>query len=35
MATMIPEEVEQFATNGERRAYRFLEAIAVPDDRYV
>ena len=35
MATMIPENVELFTTEGERQTYRFLEAMAKPDNRFV
>ena len=35
MATMIPENVEQFTTEGERQTYHFLEAVAKPDNRFV
>ena len=35
MATMIPENVEQFTTEGERQTYRFLEAVAKPDNRFI
>ena len=35
MATMIPNDVEEFQTEGERVFFRFLQAIAKPDLRYV
>ena len=35
MATMIPENVENFKTEGEMRFYRFLDAIAKPDNSYI
>ena len=35
MAYMIPQNVEQFITEGERQTYRFLEAVAKPDNRFV
>ncbi|MGB4549489.1 MAG: NERD domain-containing protein/DEAD/DEAH box helicase, partial [Syntrophales bacterium] len=35
MATMIPSDVEQFETEGERQFYRFLERVARPDNRYL
>ena len=35
MAIMIPENVEQFTTEGERQTYRFLEAVAKPDARFL
>ena len=34
MATMIPENVERFKTDGERQFYKFLETVAKPDSRY-
>ena len=34
MATMVPEDVESFTTEGERRFYRFLEQVALPDDQF-
>jgi len=34
MATMIPDNVAQFTTEGERRTYRFLEAVAKPDRQF-
>ena len=34
MATMIPGDVESFATEGERQFYRFLEQVALPDDQF-
>ncbi|MBU4347864.1 MAG: NERD domain-containing protein [Proteobacteria bacterium] len=34
MATMIPNEVNAFTTDGERTFYRFLQSCAKPDDRY-
>jgi len=34
MATMIPENVEYFKTDGERQFYKFLETVAKPDSRY-
>jgi hypothetical protein len=33
MAKMIPDSVEQFTTEGERQTYRFLEAVAKPDNK--
>lgn len=33
MATMIPENVENFKTDGERQFYKFLEAVAEPDSK--
>jgi hypothetical protein len=35
MATMIPNDVEEFGTEGERVFYRFLQSVAKPDLRYV
>ena len=35
MATMIPENVENFTTEGEKQSYRFLEAVAKPDVKYL
>ncbi|MBL7179014.1 MAG: AAA family ATPase [Desulfobacterales bacterium] len=35
MATMIPENVESFTTEGEKQSYRFLEAVAKPDSQYL
>lgn len=35
MATMIPENVERFSTDGEKQSYRFLEAVAKPDEDYL
>jgi hypothetical protein len=35
MAMMIPDKVDQFTTEGERQTYRFLEAVAKPDDRFI
>jgi superfamily I DNA/RNA helicase len=32
---MIPSDVEQFETEGERQFYRFLERVARPDNRYL
>jgi hypothetical protein len=34
MATMIPEDVQEFETGGEKTFYKFLEAVAKPDGRY-
>ncbi|MFH1941141.1 MAG: 3'-5' exonuclease [Pseudomonadota bacterium] len=34
MATMIPNEVNAFTTDGERTFFRFLQSCAKPDDRY-
>jgi hypothetical protein len=35
MATMIPNDVEEFQTEGERVFFRFLQSVAKPDSRYV
>jgi hypothetical protein len=35
MATMIPEEIEQFTTDGEEQVYRFLSVVAKPDTDYI
>lgn len=35
MATMIPENVERFTTDGEKQSYCFLEAVAKPDEDYL
>jgi hypothetical protein len=35
MATMIPENVETFKTEGEKRFYRFLDSVAKPDNSYL
>lgn len=35
MATMIPDDVEQFHTDGEALFYRFLVGVAKPDERFV
>jgi hypothetical protein len=34
MAKMIPDNVEQFTTVGERHVYNFFQKVAVPDDKY-
>ncbi len=34
MATMIPENVKYFKTDGERQFYKFPETVAKPDSRY-
>ena len=34
MATMIPEDIEQFTTDGERQVYNFFATIAKPDVDY-
>ena len=35
MAIMIPNDVEEFQTEGERVSFRFLQSVAKPDYRYV
>ena len=35
MATMIPNDVEEFQTIGERVFFRFLQSVAKPVSRYV
>ena len=35
MATMIPENVKTFKTEGERKCYNFLQKIAKPDEDYI
>lgn len=35
MATMIPENVEEFKTDGERQFYKFLETVARPDEQHI
>ena len=35
MAIMIPNDVEEFQTEGERAFYKFLQAVGKPDLRYV
>lgn len=35
MATMIPENVKEFTTEGERQTYLFLEKVAKPDNRFI
>jgi hypothetical protein len=35
MALMIPDEVQGFTTDGEERFYRFLSAVAKPDNSYL
>jgi hypothetical protein len=35
MATMIPNDVEEFQTEGERVFFRFLQSIAKPDSRHM
>jgi len=35
MATMIPGDIEEFGTEGEKTFYRFLEGVAKPDAHYL
>lgn len=35
MATMIPSDIEFFTTEGEKSFYRFLQAVAKPDQKYL
>ena len=35
MATMIPENVEEFKADGEKRFYKLLEASARPDTKHI
>ena len=35
MATIIPENVETFTTEGEGQFYKFLEAVAKSDSRHI
>jgi len=35
MAVMIPSDVENFSTDGERQFYGFLKAVAKPDSKYL
>lgn len=35
MATMIPDNVKVFTTEGERQTYLFLEKVAKPDNRFI
>jgi hypothetical protein len=35
MAIMIPNDVEEFGTDGERVFFNFLRSVAKPDSRYV
>jgi len=35
MATMIPDDIERFTTDGERQFYQFLHAVAKPDSQFV
>jgi superfamily I DNA and RNA helicase len=35
MARMIPNDIDEFKTDGERQFYKFLESVAKPDSQYV
>jgi hypothetical protein len=35
MATMIPDDIEEFGTEGEKAFYKFLEGVAKPDAHYI
>ena len=35
MATMIPTDIEEFETEGEKAFYKFLEGVAKPDAHYL
>ena len=35
MATMIPDDIEEFSSDGEKLFYRFLAAVAKPDEQYL
>jgi hypothetical protein len=35
MATMIPSDIEEFGTEGEKAFYKFLEGVAKPDAHYL
>jgi hypothetical protein len=35
MATMIPVDIEEFETEGEKAFYEFLEGVAKPDAHYL
>jgi hypothetical protein len=35
MATMIPNDVKEFHTEGEKVFFRFLQSVAKPDSPYV
>ena len=34
MATMIPNDIEEFATEGEKAFFKFLQSVAKPDSHY-
>ena len=34
MAAMIPNNIDEFKTDGEKRFHRFLESVAKPDLKY-
>ena len=35
MATMMPSDIEEFETEGEKAFYKFLEGVAKPDAHYL
>ena len=35
MATMMPSDIEEFGTEGEKAFYKFLEGVAKPDAHYL
>jgi hypothetical protein len=35
MTTMIPGDIEEFGTEGEKAFYKFLEGVAKPDAHYL
>ena len=35
MAIMIPSDVQEFKTDGEKLFYRFLQSVAKPNEHYV
>lgn len=35
MAFMLPQDVQEFTTDGEKQFYLFLELVAKPDDKYI
>ncbi|MEI9479299.1 MAG: hypothetical protein WCO26_22390 [Deltaproteobacteria bacterium] len=35
MATMIPSDIEEFGTGGEKAFFKFLQSVGKPDSRYI
>jgi hypothetical protein len=35
MATMIPSDIEEFGTEGEKAFFKFLQSVAKPDSHYI